>query len=95
MDVGLLENADQNYDIAVYPNPAADYTSLDFSSEKSETAAMSILSVDGKKIMEENITLSTGNNLIKVNTTSLSNGLYFIQIKSASSSLQSKVLVNH
>jgi len=95
MDVGVREFAANNSDLTVYPNPAADYATIALQTAETAKVKLTIETVDGKVITEENINLTVGSNRINVNTANLSNGIYFIQIKSAQSALQTKLIVNH
>jgi hypothetical protein len=53
------------------------------------------VAVDGKVVMEESTQLNEGSTTIKLSTASFANGIYFIQIKTVDTTLQSKVIVNH
>jgi hypothetical protein len=95
MDVGLQSIAGQNQDFSVFPNPSAEYTNLEISSETASSAELKVVAVDGKVVMEETTQLNEGSTTIKLSTASFANGIYFIQIKTANTTLQSKVIVNH
>jgi hypothetical protein len=95
MDVGMQSIAGQNQDFSVFPNPSAEYTNLEISSETASSAELKVVAVDGKVVMEETTQLNEGSTTIKLSTASFANGIYFIQIKTANTTLQSKVIVNH
>ena len=95
MDVGLQSIDGQNQDFSVFPNPSAEYTNLEISSETASSAELKVVAVDGKVVMDETTQLNEGSTTIKLSTASFANGIYFIQIKTANTTLQSKVIVNH
>lgn len=71
--VGLNEIANNN--IAIYPNPVNDY--LNIASSDATNININIYSVSGKLVYnsyEENTSL------VKINTTDLENGIYFVEI---------------
>ncbi len=67
-------------DIKLYPNPAKEYTRLSFTSEQNTTAELSVYDVNGKKVINKNITIVSGKNIININTKALPEGLYFVKI---------------
>ncbi len=95
MDVGLQSIAGLKQDFSVFPNPSAEYTNLEVKSETNSPAQITVVAVDGKVVMEESTQLNEGSTTIKLSTASFANGIYFIQIKTVDTTLQSKVIVNH
>lgn len=79
---------DNNAVIALYPNPARDYTTVKSNGIKS----IMIYDVSGKSIslpVENNVSSA------KINTSMLSNGIYNIRIESANGVTTQKVVVQH
>jgi hypothetical protein len=95
MDVGLSELAATANALSVFPNPASEFTLLEFLGDKTTYAKITVLAVDGKILAEENTSVSAGTNLVKVSTSNLKDGVYFIQIKTADYTRQTKLIIQH
>ena len=67
---------------SIYPNPATETVTIDFSETTITTAMVLIYDISGKKVLET--TVDESNRSIDVQ--SLESGLYFLEITSASSS---------
>ena len=64
-------------ELAIYPNPANNYVSIDFSSFNEKPSYVSIIDSKGAIVSETKISKE---NKIQVNTSSLTNGIYFINV---------------
>lgn len=73
-----------------YPNPAADYTAIEFGSDANTTVTLNVVNTLGAIVHTQNITAVAGNNLAKVNTSSLTNGTYFFTLNNGSELLSGK-----
>ncbi|NOZ47974.1 MAG: T9SS type A sorting domain-containing protein [Chlorobi bacterium] len=58
-----------------YPNPAKEFTQIDFSIEKNKNAKMEIYNILGKKV--EYYNLSNGQDKVLINTSEFQPGIYF------------------
>ena len=80
------------YQVALFPNPANNYFTLEITSAQCDNGVLSILDVAGREVSAKNITLQTGRNSLVESISHLQNGIYFVQIK-AEQVLTSKKLV--
>ncbi len=76
-----------------YPNPATDYLNIDFSSEKSFVATLSVYDLSGKTLTKISQNVNKGNNSLKVNTTGLNAGTYFMRVSDKNSSLKTQKFI--
>ena len=74
------------------PNPAADFIWATFSSEKSESANLRVISIDGKVLHSEPIQIREGQNNMNKDLSRLSSGTYILEIRSESGSLNQKFI---
>ena len=66
--------------VNIYPNPVSDMLNMSFLLDKSEDVTVKISDVTGRIIYSEKINSEGGQNVISINTSSLSSGLYFVHI---------------
>lgn len=75
----------------VYPNPVSEILSIQMNEPiDSKTAFLSIFDVTGKSIIQEKI----GSQIIKVDLSNYSAGIYFVQIMNDGMQLTKKIIVN-
>lgn len=78
-----------------YPNPANDKLNLEISMAQSSRANISIVDMLGREVIRlGDVNLSTGNNLIEINTSSLNSGAYFVKIMSNDGITSKKIAIN-
>lgn len=79
---------------SVYPNPAASTATISFSLEKSENITVNIFDMRGTKVGEisEN-QYTSGLNEVKYDVSSLSKGMYFVQLTNSTSNSMIKLIV--
>ncbi len=80
----------------LYPNPTGDMATVAMSLSKQERITISVVDVKGKEVLptvEGNY--SAGEQRITLNTSSLSNGVYFVQIASEKETSKIKMVVMH
>lgn len=65
----------------LYPNPANTYTIASIVSDKFQSVVLQLTDVTGKVLEEIPVTLSNGQNPIRINTTRLAKGVYMLVIK--------------
>lgn len=84
--VKRLEETDTDYEsvfsIHLYPNPASSELYLDVFAVTDAKAQVEIISLDGKRMLQEEITLQEGMNTHLLQTQSLPPGVYFIRLVS-------------
>lgn len=69
-----------NKSIHIYPNPASDYVSIEFTAESAGKAEIQILSIAGVKVLSKQVDCVKGVNIISVPISSLANGTYKVQV---------------
>lgn len=91
---GITENELEN-SLNVYPNPATDNTTVSFSLTESDNVSVVLVNTLGQAVISENLgTMSTGNQSYLLNTESLSNGLYFVNVQVGKNVMTKKVAIN-
>jgi len=73
----VYEHRNENYSVAIYPNPANNELYVNPSFTSNENVSISIIDILGKTIREDKITL---NGEREINIKELPEGLYFLQI---------------
>jgi len=80
--VGAKENVASVVDFSVYPNPANDFTNVTLNLKKSANVEATILDMTGKQVSFKNYgSVNVGTQILEVNTSDLSDGLYFVNLK--------------
>ena len=82
-----------NSDVILYPNPAADNLSIAINSKETNKGLVNILDITGKLLSSQTISLETGKNVIRENTSELPSGIYFVQVKCNESFVTKKLVV--
>lgn len=78
---GINEANDNICQSILYPNPATNNTVLAINLGKSDRAKISVVDVMGREVLNlGEYNLNSGDNNININTTSLTNGVYFVRI---------------
>ncbi len=72
----VVENA------IISPNPVVEAANLGFKSSINQELIINVISLTGEVVDQRQFDARAGNNQIQINTTNLSNGIYFIQIQS-------------
>lgn len=66
--------------LILYPNPAEDELNIQFSVNENADVQLVVQDIMGKQIRTELIKATTGKNLVMMNTSDLSSGMYFMNI---------------
>lgn len=77
----------------VFPNPADEVVSVRFDASEIAKGIIQISDVTGRVIRHIEIDILTGENLIELNTSELSPGLYHFHIESNTDRFDSKVII--
>lgn len=81
--------------VSIYPNPASDAATINFSVAKSSSVLITLNNMLGEEIMKKELgIISSGENNYQLNLDGINNGLYFVSLKTASGSITKKVAVN-
>ena len=75
-----IENTISNSDINLYPNPVQNTLNIDINITNTGVYTFNIFSITGQMISAEQINISSGSNLIKLNTNNLNSGSYILVI---------------
>ena len=79
-DMTLLANEALVTNFEVSPNPASDQIQIKVFSTKEQQIYVEIFDVNGKKILQEKVSLLQGENIKLLNISSLSTGVYFFRV---------------
>lgn len=68
--------------VSVRPNPATDALYIDINAKQSSNVTAVVYNITGQKVMEQNMSLTTGANTRSINVSNLTSGIYFVTVKS-------------
>ncbi len=81
--------------VNVYPNPMANQASVDFNLTSDNAVSMVLINTVGQLVMTENLgNMSAGIHTYQMDASSLSNGLYFLNITVGNNVITKKVAIN-
>ena len=73
-------SSDENMEILLYPNPTNDELTVSWSSWSDEKVQLSCIDILGQTIYQKEINANEGRNEFKLNTSLISDGVYFMRI---------------
>jgi phosphatidylserine/phosphatidylglycerophosphate/cardiolipin synthase-like enzyme len=76
----------------IYPNPSTEDAFVEFLADEALTAQVSITDITGKLVRSEQWNLTQGVSKHAINTSTLAQGTYFVQVKAGANSYQSKFM---
>lgn len=91
--IGVEEWTDEAGRVALYPNPAMDYFTLDFDLESGSEVSAQITDLSGRVLSSTTYDVAAGRQLETVDVSSLPTGMYFVQLQSKFGSRTLKVMV--
>jgi len=77
----------------IYPNPAADEVTYDYYSSTAESVEITLLAVDGRKVVENNFNKSQGSYSNSLDLKGIVKGMYFLRFKTKNNNYVSKLIV--
>ena len=80
--------------VNIYPNPAKNYFYIELNSDTEGAAKISVLNMVGQEVISENMQLLNGNNIKQLNTSLLSNGVYFIKVNNNGNIITRKMVID-
>ncbi len=89
--IGIKENKNNAASVKVYPNPATDYSIVDYKFENATKAEIQIINILGSTVLNQEI--STSSNNAKINISELNSGVYFYNIIVDGNNIVSKKLI--
>jgi hypothetical protein len=97
--VGIEQANDQSDDsyfgLKVFPNPTTEFVNLEFFIEENQSIDYKIFNLNGQLILNLKEKVSSGLNIKRIETSSLSNGNYFISISTDKKRFTDKFIVQH
>ncbi|HTB30854.1 MAG TPA: T9SS type A sorting domain-containing protein [Bacteroidia bacterium] len=85
-----IEDIRNNGDISIYPNPANQKLNLQFNKQIYGLATLSVIDITGREIL--NSTLSTIHYPLSIDVSSLSAGMYFLNVKTKDNNFTQKFI---
>ncbi len=67
--------------VSVYPNPVNDRLTVKLDAKENAKATVVIYDLNGRIVVTENANVTTGNNEITLNTSTLNNGFYIVELQ--------------
>ena len=80
--------------VSIFPNPTTGKLNLQWNVKTTEKGIVTVSDMAGKALYQTNVDLSTGSGCTQLDLSSIANGMYLVNIKSASINYNAKVLVN-
>lgn len=91
-----IEGANSNIKFSAYPNPTIDVLNLELNMVANAIVNIQMVDMMGKVVRNiSNSELTTGTHQMQVQTSDLSNGIYFIRLDSNGKTTQYKISVKH
>ncbi|XZF12400.1 choice-of-anchor D domain-containing protein [Chitinophagaceae bacterium MMS25-I14] len=93
---GISNTTAAEGNVKLYPNPTGNEAAIDITLKKEERLIISVYDMQGKQVLPSvDRTFSSGNQHLVLNTASIQNGIYFVQIASGSETTRIKMVVVH
>jgi hypothetical protein len=90
---GINTLSADNFSMSLFPNPADAFTQLEVSLTKSTNYTIEMTDVLGKVVYGQNITGSTGKNVITLPVSGLNSGIYLVKVNVEGSVLTTRLMV--
>ena len=84
------------FDVKIFPNPINNNAEIVFNSSSNTSIELNIINTMGNIILSKKLAnVQIGRNIIKINTSKISNGIYFVQLKTSNKFITKKILIIH
>lgn len=84
------------YTLKVYPNPTSDAATVALTLNNTSDIEVSVFDMQGKQALPViSRKMNAGENFVEVNTTTLTNGIYFLKVADGSSTTNMKMVIMH
>lgn len=80
--------------VGIYPNPVTDHLTVNFNTEVTGTAQVSIFDMNGRMILQDVQAVESNTVIIRLNETGLQNGLYVLKIMAAGEIYTSRFMIS-
>jgi hypothetical protein len=89
------KNKTESTTINIYPNPATNEINIDFETNKKQNVSVNLFTINSTlvKSLVNNNSFEKGLNTIKINTTDVSNGVYYIQMSLTDETITKKIII--
>ena len=85
-----LEEAVENT-ISIFPNPASNYATIALNLTVSNEVVIEVINTLGQKVIVQSLGMNAGENTVKLPVETLTNGLYYVNIKIANEMITEKL----
>ncbi|MEL6590599.1 MAG: tyrosinase family protein, partial [Bacteroidota bacterium] len=86
---------EQTLGLNVYPNPIVDKAQIEVAAYEPTRASFTVVDALGRKIKAWEVDLTPGMNVLDFDTQALSNGIYYLQMKTSKQKLAQKLVIQH
>ncbi|MBK8721637.1 MAG: T9SS type A sorting domain-containing protein [Saprospiraceae bacterium] len=94
-NISVVNILNQNLKLEkIKPNPFENQLSIDFNIPNNDQIVLEIIDITGKKIIQNQYDVISGDNNIQLNTNDLNKGLYILKISNSNITLKSKIIKN-
>ncbi len=93
IDNSSIEELFVNGKVKIYPNPTDNQLNVSFVTSEDSNLEIKLTNISGRIILSEDYSAIAGTNNCRLNLRGISQGVYFLDIGDASSSLRYKVIV--
>lgn len=90
-----VENIVKEGNLNIFPNPSNNYLNLDFTMNQVSNVTISMVDVAGKVVYNNALSNLSGNQGLVINTSSLSNGIYTLSLRTNEGTITRKVTIAH
>ena len=79
-DFVTVQDLSNNIDLNIFPNPATNNTTVSFSLTNEADVAITVTELTGKVVSTNNVNAVVGTNEVSINTSSMANGVYIVNV---------------
>ncbi len=90
-----VNNILKEEDFNVFPNPSNDYLNLDFTLQAASDVMVSMTDLTGKTVYTNSLKNLNGSQGLVINTSSMTDGMYMLSVKTSGGNITRKVSVAH
>lgn len=83
----------EDFATSLFPNPAAESCTLEFTSARGQAAELRIMDTNGRIVQTKNITANPGSNQFIIDTSLLEQGIYLVEILAGGQAVSSEKLI--
>ncbi|MEP7171662.1 MAG: T9SS type A sorting domain-containing protein, partial [Bacteroidota bacterium] len=95
VSTGVNENESISAPLSIFPNPVSSALTVSFPSSSNQNIELRIYNTLGKQIYFTKEEITAGKFEKEINVEKLSDGIYFLQLKTKEGNLNRKIIINH